>query len=64
MNRINLQKKSKYSTMSKSTINFPKISQQNKKMISIIHEPSDNSLLKNKDIYQSMLQTKNRLKKK
>ena len=63
MNRINLQKKSKYSTMSKSTINFPKISQQNKKMISIIHEPSDNSLLKNKDIYQSMLQTKNRLKK-
>ena len=63
MNRINLQKKSKYSTMSKSTINFPKISQQNKKMISIIHEPIDNSLLKNKDIYQSMLQTKNRLKK-
>ena len=64
MNPLSLQKKSKFSSnLSKSTVNFPQISQKNKKTISIIHESNNNSFLKNRDLYQSMLPPKNRLKK-
>ena len=55
MNPLGLQKKSKFSSnLSKSTVNFPQISQKNKKTISIIHESNNNSFLKNRDLYQSM----------